>query len=81
MDDFMDKQKNELDNWIISELNSLIIQVENYYNDSVGTCDICGSIDTKLKDNICKSCNRALKEFGNNIDTLQKAVLYLERNK
>ena len=38
-------------------------------------------LDTKLKDNICKSCSRALKEFGNNIDTLQKAVLYLERNK
>jgi len=55
--------------------------LENYHNDSVGTCDICGSIDTKLKDNICKRCSRALKEFGNNIDTLQKAVLYLERNK
>ena len=55
--------------------------LENYHNDSVGTCDICGSIDTKLKDNICKSCSRALKEFGNNIDTLQKAVLYLEKNK
>ena len=55
--------------------------LENYYNTSMGTCDICGTKDTKLADNICKICNRALREFGNNIDTLQKAVLYLERNK
>ena len=32
--------------------------------------------DTKTAANLF-----ALKEFGNNIDTLQKAVLYLERNK
>ena len=46
-----DKQKNELDNWIISELNSLIIQVENYYNDYEPT-KVCRSISEFVQEKL-----------------------------
>lgn len=45
------KQKNELDNWIISELNSLIIQVENYYNDYEPT-KVCRSISEFVQEKL-----------------------------
>ncbi len=45
------KQKNELDNWIISELNSLIIQLENYYNDYEPT-KVCRSISEFVQEKL-----------------------------
>ena len=45
------QQKNELDNWIISELNSLIIQVENYYNDYEPT-KVCRSISEFVQEKL-----------------------------
>ena len=51
----------------------------NYHKDSLGTCVICQTTNVKLLGDICKKCNKGLKEFGHNIDTLHKAVLYLEK--
>ena len=48
-------------------------------NCKIGTCVICGTKDARLTGDICKHCNRGLTEFGNNVDMLRKAVLYLEQ--
>ena len=46
----------------------------NYFN--VDHCHDTG----KVRGLLCKSCNIALGEFKDNVDTLQKAVLYLQKN-
>tara|TARA_B100001079_G_scaffold207247_1_gene181074 strand:- start:587 stop:964 length:378 start_codon:yes stop_codon:yes gene_type:complete len=55
------------------------LRIKDYYSDtiSLGICVICDS-NSKLVGKICKRCNKALSEFGYNIDTLKSAVLYLE---
>ena len=45
------KQKNELDNWIISELNSLILEVESYYEDYEPT-KVCRSISEFVQEKL-----------------------------
>ncbi len=45
------KQKNELDNWIISELNSLIIEAESYYDDYEPT-KVCRSISEFVQEKL-----------------------------
>ncbi len=45
----------------------------------LGTCEVCGSFNTKLVNDICRNCNRYLKSVGYSIDTLEKAVLYLKK--
>ena len=61
------------------------------------SCAICGTINpggkhkqwsvdhdhktNKVRGLLCKSCNIALGEFQDDIDVLQKAVLYLQKNK
>ncbi len=45
---------------------------------SLGTCDICEKTNVKIVEDLCKECNK-LVEF--NVDTLQRAVLYLQKNK
>ena len=54
--------------------------LSNYHKDQLGTCSICQN-NSKLIGDICKSCNKILKLSNYNIDTLQKAVLYLQKNK
>jgi len=45
----------------------------------LGTCEICGSSNTKLRKDVCISCNKVLNLTGSNVDTLKQFVLYLER--
>ena len=56
------------------------IRIKKHYseNNVLGTCCICDSHDVKVSKGICKKCNNGLKQFGYNIDTLRKSVLYLE---
>ena len=56
------------------------LRIKKHYseNDLLGTCCICDSHDIKVSKGICKKCNNGLKQFGYNIDTLRKSVLYLE---
>ena len=48
---YQDKQKNELDNWILSELNSLIIEAESYYDDYEPT-KVCRSISEFVQEKL-----------------------------
>ena len=52
--------------------------LENYYGGTLGSCSICDKIDVKLIEDVCKNCNKSLNGFGNNIDTLERAVVYLK---
>ena len=58
-------------------------RIKKYYGDNtpLGSCVICDNNDVKVSKGICKTCNNGLKQFGYNIDTLRKSVLYLEDNK
>ena len=59
----------------------------NHYNKTVkknykiGKCVVCEKNNVKILDNLCKDCANGLKGFGYNLDTLEKAVLYLRKNK
>ena len=58
-------------------------RIKNYYfkEEVLGTCRICKGQELKLINDICKSCNRALKTFDYSLDSLKNAVLYLEETK
>ena len=43
-------------------------------------CMICKKNNIKLLGDVCKSCTNGLKGFEYDIDTLKKAVLYLEKD-
>ena len=45
----------------------------------LGTCEICGSPNIKLKKDVCINCSKVLNLTGSNVDTLKQFVLYLER--
>ena len=45
----------------------------------IGKCKICETNNIKLLGDVCKSCTNGLKGFGYDIDTLKKAVVYLEK--
>ena len=45
---------------------------------TLGTCTICETSNIKLIVDICKECNKLITY---DVDILQKAVLYLEKNK
>jgi len=46
----------------------------------LGTCQICEYKNKKLYNGICIKCNRSLIGFNNDLDTLNKAVVYLEKS-
>jgi hypothetical protein len=47
----------------------------------IGKCKICDKNNIKLLGDVCKSCTNGLKGFEYDIDTLKKAVVYLENDK
>jgi len=53
--------------------------LENYYDTERGICNICNTVDVKIVNDVCKNCKKALNIFGNDLDTLEKAVLYLKK--
>ena len=53
--------------------------LENYYDTERGTCNICNTVDVKIVNDVCKNCKKALNILGNDLDTLEKAVLYLKK--
>ena len=90
------KEKNLVDEYYLSRKNPALassysyeckecakLRIKKHYSDKdlLGTCCICDSHDIKVSKGICKKCNNGLKQFGYNIDTLRKSVLYLEDNK
>ena len=44
----------------------------------LGTCEICGASNKKLKKDICQNCDKGIRNFKYDIDILKSAVLYLE---
>ena len=54
--------------------------LDNYYKKSIGECMICKKNNIKLLGDVCKSCTNGLKGFEYDIDTLKKAVVYLEKD-
>ena len=53
----------------------------NYYSKELsGTCSICETINTRLVGDVCRNCNKMLRIVNYNIDTLEKAVLYLKKD-
>ena len=74
----------------LDDYNEMLTEQKN-------SCAICGTTDpggkhgkfmvdhshkkNKVRGLLCKSCNIALGEFQDDIDVLQKAVLYLQKNK
>lgn len=58
---------------------------------AVVACEICGSTENlhvdhdhatgKVRGRLCMHCNHALGSFKDNLDSLRKAVLYLEQHR
>ena len=55
---------------------------KNFINDydkkyKLGTCIICERRNVKVSADLCKKCHKLIRY---DVDTLQKAVLYLQKN-
>tara|TARA_B100001094_G_C17785374_1_gene601732 strand:- start:22 stop:375 length:354 start_codon:yes stop_codon:yes gene_type:complete len=50
---------------------------KKYY---MGACLICKETNTKVSNNVCSNCEKGLKGFKHNVDTLKNAMLYLDEN-
>ena len=46
----------------------------------IGSCKICNETNTKVCNDICRNCEKGLKGFRYNVDTLKNAMLYLDEN-
>ncbi len=46
----------------------------------IGSCKICNESNTKVCNDICRNCEKGLKGFRYNVDTLKNAMLYLNDN-
>ena len=51
-------------------------KIKKKYN--VGSCKICNETNTKVCNDICRNCEKGLKGFRYNVDTLKNAMLYLD---
>ena len=47
---------------------------------TIGSCIICKESSTKVSNSICRDCEKGLKGFKHNVDTLKNAMLYLSEN-
>ena len=53
-------------------------KIKKKYN--IGLCKICNETNTKVCNDICRNCEKGLKGFRYNVDTLKNAMLYLDEN-
>ena len=53
-------------------------KLKKKYN--IGSCKICAKTNTKVCNEICRDCEKGLKGFRYNVDTLKNAMLYLDEN-
>ena len=53
-------------------------KIKKKYN--VGSCKICNETNTKVCNEICRDCEKGLKGFRYNVDTLKNAMLYLDEH-
>ena len=47
---------------------------------NIGSCKICNETNTKVCNDICRNCEKGLKGFRYNVDTLKNAMLYLDEH-
>lgn len=75
-------------NWRVQKTYGIsLAQYELLLSDSV--CEICGSVDELCLDHchstgdirgvLCRMCNRALGQLGDTLESLRRAVSYLEQ--
>ena len=53
-------------------------KIKKKYN--IGSCKICNETNTKVCNEICRNCEKGLKGFRYNVDTLKNAMLYLDEH-